>query len=104
MNNWRLFKRIWFASAPLAVWGAHFAFCYVLVAAQCTRTQTQDALPLWVATLLGVGLCGAMLWRGRGALRGDGDLASQARAVAALLAATAIAWNAVPLLLLDGCG
>ena len=104
MNSWRFFQRMWFASAPLAIWGAHFVFCYVLVAAQCTRSQVQDALPLWVATVLGVGWCGSILWRARSALRGDAALASQVRAVAALLAATAIAWNAVPLLLLDGCG
>ena len=104
MNSWRLFTRIWFASAPLFVWAAHFTFCYVLVAAQCTLARTQSTLALWVATLLGLGWCGWMFWRGRAALRGEADLASQSRAVAALLAATAIAWNAVPLLLLDGCG
>ncbi len=104
MNSWRFFKRTWHASAPLAVWAAHFTFCYVLVAVQCTVTHTQGALPLWVATVIGVGLCGWMLWRARSALRGDADLASQVRGASALLAAAAIAWNAVPLLLLGGCG
>lgn len=104
MNSWRFFRRVWFATAPLAVWGTHFLFCYVLVAVQCTVTRTQSTLPLWLATALGVGMCGWMLWQGRSALRGEADLASQVRAVAALLATIAIAWNAFPLLLLDGCG
>lgn len=104
MNSLRFFARIWHASAPLAVWGAHFLFCYVLVAVQCTVTRRQDAWPLWVATVVALGLCGWMLWRARAALRGAAPLADQARALTALLASAAIAWNVVPLALLGGCG
>lgn len=104
MNSFHFFKQVWHASAPLAVWGVHFLLCYVLVAVQCTLTQRQDAWPLWVATAAALGVCAWMLWRGRGALRGDAQLMAQARAVMALLAIPAIGWNVLPLALLGGCG
>ncbi len=103
----RFFSRLWQGSAPLLAWAAHFAFCYGLVAAQCSPALARaapSAWALWLASALAALVCLLMLWRARGALRPGAGLAEMACAGSALLALAGIALVSLPLLLLDGCG
>ena len=101
------------AAAPLFVWAAHFAFCYVAAAAGCPDGGTGlPARPdgglqaaLVGATLVAAAVLGWMLWRGCRARGGadDDSLVRFARPTAALLSLAGIAWASVPLLLLPAC-
>ncbi len=103
----RFFSRTWHGSAPLLAWAAHFAFCYGLVAAECSPALGRTApssWPLWLASALAALFCVLMLWRARSALRPKASLGELACAGSALLALAGIALTTLPLLLLDGCG
>ena len=100
-----LIRRTLYGTAPLLIWAAHFTLCYLLVAGECSPAfLRQDAPSVWfmvAATLLALGACGTLLWRARQMPR---TLIDWAHAGSAVLALAGIAWTAVPLLLLDGCG
>jgi hypothetical protein len=103
----RFFSRMWQGCAPLLAWAAHFAFCYGLVATQCSPALARaapSAWPLWLASALAALFCLLMRWRARGALRRGASLVQLACAGSALLALAGIALTTLPLLLLDGCG
>lgn len=102
------------AAAPLFVWAAHFAFCYVAAATGCPDGGTAAPMradgvlqaALVGATLAAAAVLGWMLWRGCRARGGadDGDsLVRFVRPTAALLSLAGVAWAAVPLLLLPAC-
>ena len=95
------------ASAPLWVWAAHFAFCYVAVAIGCDAGWDVSTLRLTLAAGSGVAIAAAALstvsvWRNarRAAHRG---LAARVGLLAATLALPGIAWTALPVLLLPAC-
>ncbi|WP_149538239.1 hypothetical protein [Siccirubricoccus phaeus] len=114
------FSAITGALAALLVWAGHFTLIYGAHALACERGFADAALlglpavPALVlgaslAALLAVGLVGWRAWR-----RLDGSLAAEAGEDAprflawltlatALLAALAILWEAVPVLLLHSC-
>lgn len=100
-----LFRQSLYATAPLLLWAAHFTFCYLLVAAQCTPALIGPGMPaMWVlgvVSLAALGACAAMAWR---ATRTPVALLDWARGGSAILALAGIAWTSLPLLLLDGCG
>ncbi len=89
--------------APLLVWAAHFAFCYLFAALLCTSGGEAD-WRWWVlcgATVVALGVAGFLLhraWR-----RGPEGLLAQARLGSAVLALVGIAWASVPLLAAGGC-
>ena len=91
--------------APLMVWAAHFAACYLLVAAQCSPAARNPAAPQsWLLVLisaLAIGICAALLWHARNPRP---RLLDWARTGSAVLALAAVAWTSVPVLMLDGCG
>ncbi len=107
MTRERFFGQVILASAPLMLWAAHFAALYLVVAAQCSPALA-PGMPsvglLWSLTAIAAAACLALLWQARAALAPDAGLVRLAQAGSALLALAGIAWNAVPLLLLDGCG
>jgi NADH:ubiquinone oxidoreductase subunit 2 (subunit N) len=93
---------------PLLVWIAHFAFSYGLAAAQCSprglRAGGPDRMLLGVVTAAAFAACALMAWRRRGELLDrQAGLARRAGALLAVLAAIAIAWAGIPLLLVAGC-
>jgi NADH:ubiquinone oxidoreductase subunit 2 (subunit N) len=93
---------------PLLVWIVHFAFSYGLAAAQCSprglRAGGPDRLLLGGVTVAAFAVCALLAWRRRAALLDrQAGLARRAGALLALLAAIAIAWAGIPLLLVGGC-
>ena len=105
------FRQLTRGTLPLLVWGAHFMFCYVLAAAQCTpaamRAGGPDRLLLGGVTVAALAVCAWLAWRERGMLR-DGareqaGLLDWAAALGAVLAFVAIMWTGMPILLVDGC-
>ena len=103
----RFFRRMWHGCAPLAVWAAHFVFCYGLVATQCSPVMARESPStwlLWLASLFAALFCLLMLWRARRGLDSEASLSQLACAASALLALAGIALTTLPLLLLDGCG
>jgi len=107
----RFFARMLRAILPMLVWILHFAFCYGLAAAQCTpaglRPGGPDIRLLGIATALALLVCAWLAWRGRGVLGRPGGrehgLLDWIAFIGALLALVAVAWNGVPVLLVDGC-
>jgi len=105
------FARMWRGILPMLVWILHFAFCYGLAAAQCTpaglRPGGPDLRLLGGATVVALLVCAWLAWRGRAVLvRHSGrehGLLDWIAFIGALLALVAVAWNGVPLLLVDGC-
>ncbi len=93
-------------TAPLLVWALHFTMCYVLVAAQCSPALVEPGAPsrmlLMGLTVVALGVCALLLWKGWPA--GEARLLDWARAGSGVLGLCGIAWTAIPLLLLDGCG
>jgi len=95
---------------PLLVWAAHFAACYVFVAAQCSplgyEIGNPQRWPLVVFTALALAVCGWLMWKWRGTLR-DADertpLLDWAAAGSALLAFVGIVWTSVPMWVIQGC-
>ena len=95
---------------PLLVWAAHFAACYVFVAAQCSPlgyvNGNPQRWPLVLVTAAALGVCGWLAWRRRGVLRRmdeNAALLEWAAAGSALLAFVGIVWSSVPLWLVVGC-
>lgn len=105
--NRQLLLQTWRGTAPLLVWAAHFAFCYVLVAAQCSPALFDGTAPRrWVllaACALALGACAWMLWRAARPLGEAASLREWAAALSALLALAGVAWTSLPVLMLDGC-
>ena len=104
----KLFFDLVRGTAPLMVWALHFTVCYVLVAAQCSPALAGPQGPsrslLLGLTLAALAGCALLLWKGWPADTGNARLLDWARAGSAVLGACGIAWTAIPLLLLDGCG
>ncbi|NML16580.1 hypothetical protein [Azohydromonas caseinilytica] len=98
--------------APLALWAAHFAFCYVATAVGCTALlQGGGITPQTLRAVLALGTTVALaggaglLWRAcRPAARRGGDLLPVLRRTGALLALVGMAWTGLPLALLPVCG
>ena len=103
---WRQLLR---GTLPLLVWAAHFTFCYLLAAAQCTpaamRAGGPDRVLMGIATVVALALCAWLLWRERGILRNakEAALLDWAAALGALLALIGITWTGLPLMLVPGC-
>ncbi|MCC2973225.1 hypothetical protein [Massilia sp. IC2-476] len=103
------FRQLLRGTLPLLVWAAHFTFCYLLAAAQCTpaamRAGGPDRVLLGIATALALLACAWLLWRERGILRnaGNAGLLDWSAALGALLALVGILWTGLPVLLVAGC-
>lgn len=103
------FRQLMRATLPLLVWGAHFGFCYLLAAAQCTpaamRPDGPDRLLLGIATAAALAVCAWLAWRERGILHDaqGAALLDWAAALGAVLALVAILWTGLPILLVGGC-
>ncbi len=105
----RFFKKLMRGTLPMLVWAAHFAACYVLVAADCrpaAAAMGPDRLPLVLITVVALAICAALAWRARATLHGGGEktaLLDWAAALSALLAFVGIVWTSVPLWFVKGC-
>lgn len=103
------FRQLLRGTLPLLVWAAHFMFCYLLAAAQCTpavmRSGGPDRMLLGAATVIALLACAWLLWRERGIVDDarEAGLLDWAAALSALLAFVGIAWTGLPLLLVGGC-
>ncbi|WP_292039634.1 hypothetical protein [Massilia sp. UBA6681] len=103
------FRQLMRGTLPLLVWAAHFTFCYLLAAAQCTpavmRTGGPDRLLLGSATVAALAICLWLAWRERGILRNatEAALLDWAAALGAVLAFVGILWTGMPILLVSGC-
>lgn len=103
---WRRLTR---GTLPLLVWAAHFTFCYLVAAAQCTpaamRTGGPDRVLLGGVTLVALLVCGWLVWRERGMLRAGAEagLLDWAAALSAVMAFVAVVWTGLPILLVTGC-
>lgn len=105
---WRQLTR---GTLPLLLWAAHFTFCYLVAAAQCTpavmRAGGPDRMLLGMVTVAALAVCAWLMWRERAILRAGA--AAQARlldwaaALGAALAFVAIVWTGLPILLVEGC-
>ena len=106
------FAGMWSGAAPLLLWAAHFAFCYLAVAVGCVDllgsspsiTAAQLRLLLAAGTVLALA---AGLWLLRRAWqavqRQPGGLSPRVRLVGAGLALVAMLWAGLPLALLPVC-
>jgi len=105
----RFWRQLLRGTLPLLVWAAHFAFCYLLAAAQCTpalmRAGGPDRMLMGGVTVVALALCAWLLWRERGILGNakEAALLDWAGALGALLALVGIVWTGLPLLLVQGC-
>lgn len=105
---WRQLTR---GTLPLLVWAAHFTFCYLLAAAQCTpaamRAGGPDRVLLGGVSVVALVVCGWLVWRERGMLRDDArenaGLLDWAAALSAVMAFVAVVWTGLPILLVEGC-
>jgi hypothetical protein len=101
------------ASAPLWIWAAHFAFCYVAVAIGCDAGWHRvdwaglSALRWTLASGSVVAIAAAVLLlvaarrHARGA--GHAGLAARVGLLVAALSLLGIAWTSLPALLLPAC-
>ena len=104
-------RRLGRGTLPLLVWAAHFTFCYLLAAAQCTpaamRSGGPDRVLLGGVTVVALAVCAWLAWRERGMLREDvrekAGLLDWAAALGAVMAFVAIVWTGLPVLLVEGC-
>lgn len=99
----RFWPRLLQGTAPLLVWAAHFAICYLFAAAACTPGSGAD-WRWWLllgVTLLALGVC-AWLLRQACRMRATGLLAL-ARAGAGWLALVAVGWGGLVLLTSGAC-
>ena len=104
----RFFARATRASLPLLIWAAHFAFCYIVAAAQCTPGAWRPAGPnVWllggvtVLALIGCAWSGAAA--GKRLRAGSTEFMDYVAAASAVLAFVAVAWIGIPVLLVRGC-
>ena len=108
MND-HFFRQLARGTLPMLVWGAHFMFCYLLAAAQCTpaamRTGGPDRALLGIVTAVALAVCLLLAWRERGIVRrgAAAGLLDWAAALSAVLAFVAIVWTGLPVLLVGGC-
>ena len=105
---WRRLTR---GTLPLLIWAAHFTFCYLVAAAQCSpavmRAGGPDRMLLGGVTVVALLVCGWLVWRERGILRegaaANAGLLDWAAALGAAMAFVAIVWTGLPILLVEGC-
>ena len=106
------FAGVWAGVAPLLLWAAHFAFCYLAVAVGCVDVLGNSPFLslLQLRLLLAAGsvlALGTGLWLLRlawGAARAQPEsLLAKVRLVGAGLALLAMGWESVPLALLPLC-
>ncbi len=104
------FRRVLRATLPLLIWIVQFAFGYGLATAQCTpvglRPGGPDRLLIAGVSLAAFVACALLAWHACTVLRRHGrgaGLLDRAAFLVALLSLVAIAWGAVPLLLVSGC-
>lgn len=113
-NHDSLFRKMLLATAPLLLWGAHFVFLYVFVAASCIAGMSDVMLagvPAQTAVLLlesaaAIVAAGVLLLRSARTLKRRGSqvrLVEMAYAGSALLALIAIVWASLPVLFLRTC-
>jgi hypothetical protein len=101
----KLFPLAMRACAPLLVWAAHFAFCYLYAAARCGHGEGgmmdwwvqagASAAAMAAVLLLFAGSCRAA--RGRRELRAFAGLGADALAIAG------VAWSSLALLVAGAC-
>jgi hypothetical protein len=100
-------------AAPMLVWSAHFAFCYVATAVGCTAIARGGALtasslqPMLVAGTAGALAAAAVLLVRAcraGVREPAASLLGKVRLSAAVLALVGIAWTGLPLAFLPPCG
>ena len=98
-----IIPRTLYASAPLLVWGVHFFYCYMFVAASCQR-GSDPALGLALASVLALASAGGLTALALRRLCGgaQGLFTWVAFAIAAL-SLVAIAWSCLPILMMDLC-
>ena len=104
-------RRLTGGTLPFLVWAAHFIFCYLLAAAQCSpgalRTGGPDRVLLGGVTLVALALCAWLAWRERAMLqegvRDKAGLLDWAAALGAVMAFVGIVWTGLPILLVEGC-
>lgn len=103
------FGGVWAGMAPLLVWAAHFAFCYVAVAVMCAGAVEagigEPRALRWLlaaATVLALAALAAMLWHAR---RPDSraPYLQLMRRVGSTLALIGVAWMGVPMAMLPTC-
>ena len=106
-----LVRGAWSGSAPLWLWAAHFAACYVAAAAGCIQAAGAARAAAGVAGFIGAATAIALLmglWllvrACRGLRAGPGDLLPRLRLFVAALAFIGIAWTGVPLAFIAPCG
>lgn len=103
------FRQLMRGTLPLLVWAAHFTFCYLLAAAQCTpaalRADGPNRVLLGVATVAALAICLWLAWRERGILADakEAALLDWAAALGAVLAFVGILWTGLPILFVSGC-
>lgn len=103
------FRQLMRGTLPLLVWAAHFTFCYLLAAAQCTpaalRADGPNRVLLGIATVAALAICLWLAWRERGILADakEAALLDWAAALGAVLAFVGILWTGMPILLVSGC-
>jgi len=99
-------------AAPMLLWSAHFAFCYVAVAVGCSALAHgggASASSLRLALVAGTAMAlAAGAWLFVRACRADArkpaTLLAKVRLASAVLALVGIAWSALPLAFLPLCG
>jgi hypothetical protein len=99
----RFFRAALRTAAPLMVWAAHFAFCYLLIAFGCVAWGPQAPLRAAAlgATALALGVVGTQaVWAWR---RPGTPLAASVERWSAALALLGIAWTALPAFVLPAC-
>jgi len=105
----RFWRQLLRGTLPFLVWAAHFIFCYLLAAAQCTpaamRAGGPDRMLMGIVTIAALALCAWLMWRERGIMgrAREAALLEWSAALGALLAFVGIVWTGLPLLLVQGC-
>lgn len=106
------FSALWQGAAPLCVWAAHFAACYVLVAEGCRQGWSEHVLlgltavhwSLIATSLLALATLAHLTWRAcitaRHAAPG---LATRVRLFSSAFALLASTWTLLPALWLPDC-
>ncbi len=97
------------ASLPFLIWAAHFGFCYIVAAAQCTpggwRPEGPNPYLLGAATVAALAAC---VWIGIAAHRrlkasSRKQFTDYVAGIGAVLSVIAIVWTGIPVLLVRGC-
>lgn len=94
-------------SAPLLLWAAHFAACYVAAAVGCMPAPAPERVAFFIAaaTLVALAAGGVLVVQACRHVRRDaGDLLPRLRLLVAVLSWVGIAWTGAPLALLAPCG